>query len=110
MVDVKRKLLGQILKEMKLVTESQIQEALAIQKQRGGVIGKILVSLGYVSEDDVNIALGKQAGMEVVDLDEVDIPPEIIERVSPSVASTYRVVPVRSRTASSSSPWPIPLT
>lgn len=95
MVDVKRKPLGQILKEMKLVTEGQIQEALAIQKQRGGVIGKILVTLGYVSEDDVNQALAKQAGLEVVDLDEMDIPPEIIERVSPSIASTYRVIPVK---------------
>jgi len=73
--DIKRKPVGQILKEMKLVTESQIQEALAIQKQRGGVIGKILVNLGYVTEADVNIALGKQAGIEVVDLDEMDIPP-----------------------------------
>jgi len=95
--DVKRKPLGQILKEMKLVTESQIQEALAIQKQRGGVIGRILVNLGYVSEIEVNVALGKQAGMEVVELDDVDIPPEIIERVSPSVASTYRIVPVAVR-------------
>jgi type IV pilus assembly protein PilB len=79
---------------MKLITESQIQEALAIQKQRGGVIGKILVSLNYVTEAEVNVALGKQAGMEVVNLDEMDIPPDVIERVSPSVASTYRVVPV----------------
>ena len=97
MVDAKRKPLGQILKEMKLVSESQIQEALAIQKQRGGVIGKILVNLGYVSEAEVNVALGKQAGIEAADLDEMDIPPEIIERVSPSIASTYRIVPVTVR-------------
>ncbi len=97
MADVKRKPLGQILKEMRLVTESQIQEALAIQKQRGGVIGKILINLGYISDAEVNAALGKQAGMEVVDLDELDIPPEVIERVSPSVASTYRIVPVAVR-------------
>jgi type IV pilus assembly protein PilB len=96
-VDAKRKPLGQILKEMKLVSESQIQEALAIQKQRGGVIGKILVNLGYISEAEVNVALGKQAGIEAVDLDDMDIPPEIIERVSPSIASTYRIVPVTVR-------------
>ena len=40
-----RKLLGQILKEMKLVTESQVQEALAIQKERGGAIGAIKLAL-----------------------------------------------------------------
>jgi len=90
----KRRLLGQILKEMGLVTESQVQEALAIQKQRGGVIGEILVQLGYVSEMDVKRALCKQAGVQEVDLDKIEIPPELIERVPPEVANTYKVVPV----------------
>lgn len=94
MAQAKRKILGQILKEMKCVTESQIQEALAIQKQRGGVIGEILVGMGYVSEANVRRALCKQAGMQEVDLDKVDVPPEIIERVSADIATTYHVVPV----------------
>ena len=71
MAQEKRKILGQILKEMKCVTESQVQEALAIQKQRGGVIGEIPVSLGYVTEADVRRARCKQAGMQEVDLDKV---------------------------------------
>ena len=89
-----RKLLGQILKEMKLVTESQIQEALAIQKERGGALGSILVSLNYVTEQEVMLALGTQAGMEVVDLDKGEIPPDVIERVPASMAQVYRVIPV----------------
>jgi len=69
-----RRALGQILKEMRLVTESQIQEAIAIQRQRGGALGSTLVSLNYVTEEEVLTALGVQSGMEVVDLDSVDIP------------------------------------
>jgi len=89
-----RKLVGQILKEMKLVTESQIQEALAIQRQRGGAIGAILVSLNYVTDQEVLMALGTQAGMEVVDLDSIEVTPELLERLSASVATVYKVVPI----------------
>ncbi len=91
------KLLGRILKDMDLVTESQIQEALAIQKDRGGAIGEILVERNYVSREGLTLALATQAGIEVVELEGVEIPEEVIERVSPSVARVYRVVPVRFR-------------
>jgi type IV pilus assembly protein PilB len=90
-----RKLIGQILKEMRLVTEAQIQEALAIQRQSGGALGAILVSLNYVTEQEVLTALGIQAGMEVVDLDTFDVPEDVIARVSPSIATVYRIVPIR---------------
>ena len=95
MTEPKRKLLGRILKEMKLVTEGQIQEALAIQKERGGAIGSILVSLNYITDQELLLALGAQSGMEAVDLDSMEIKPEVIERVSPSVATVYKVIPVR---------------
>ena len=93
-VDV-RKPIGQILKEMRLVTESQIQEALAIQRQRGGVLGAILVNLNYVTDQEVLTALGVQSGMEIADLDTADIPDEVIARVTPSIATVYRVVPTK---------------
>jgi len=60
--------LGQILKEMELITESQLQEALAVQRNEGGVLGQILVRLGYVANEEVLLALAAQMGMEVIDL------------------------------------------
>jgi len=89
-----RKPIGQILKDMELITEGQIQEALEVQKEKGGAIGRILVERGYVSEEEVLFALGAQWGMEIVNLDEFAIPPEIIEKVPPSVANMYKIVPV----------------
>lgn len=92
--DRQRKPIGQILKGMKLVTESQIQEALAIQRDRGGALGAILVGLNYVTDQEVLMALGQQAGMDAVDLDEVDVSADLLERVSPSVATVYKVIPI----------------
>ena len=90
-----RQPIGQILKDMRLVTEAQIQEALAIQRQHGGALGSILVNLNYVTEQEVLTALGIQSGMEAVDLDNVDISDDMIARVTPSIATVYRVIPVK---------------
>ncbi len=92
----RKKLLGRILKDMGLVNESQVQEALAIQKERGGAIGEILVERNYITREDLTLALASQAGMEVVNLDDLDIPEDVLKQVSPSIAQVYRIVPVRS--------------
>jgi len=91
------KLLGRIFKDMGLITESQVQEALAIQKERGGAIGEILVSLNHITRNDLTLGLATQAGMEVVELDGIELSPEVIEMVESPVAQVYRVVPVRFR-------------
>ncbi len=90
-----QKPLGQLLKEMELVTEGQIQEALAIQRESGGALGRILVELGYVTEEEMLLALGAQVGMEVVNLEEIEVNREVIAKVSPTMAKVYKVVPIK---------------
>ncbi len=90
-----RKLLGQILKDMKKVHEGQIQEALAEQRKGGGAIGEVLVAIGAITREDLATALGIQAGMDVVDLESVDIPPEVVEKIDATTASMLRVMPCR---------------
>lgn len=87
------KSLGDLLKEMELVTEEEIKQALKFQKKKGGALGKILVDLGFVSEEDIGFALAAQMGMEVVDLDEIDISDSIIDMVSVDFVETYQVIP-----------------
>lgn len=65
-----RKALGQVLKDLGLVTEPQIQDALRIQREKGGRIGGILVELGRISPEELVLGLSAQEGMEVVDLDD----------------------------------------
>lgn len=67
---VGQKPIGQILKELDLVTESRLQEALEIQRRQGGVLGEILVKLGYVAREEVHLALAAQIGMTVIDQSE----------------------------------------
>ena len=91
---VAKRPLGELLKESNLITDEQLGQALQYQKENGGVLGKILVDLGMVKEEDIRLVLGSQFGMPVVNLDELEIPPTVVEKVSPSVADAYRIIPV----------------
>jgi len=91
----KRQSVGQILKAQGIITEDQVQEALAVQRESGGAFGGVLKNLGYATDVQVTTALGVQAGMETVDLEAMDLAPDLIEKVSPSIATIYRVVPIR---------------
>ncbi|MCH2363509.1 MAG: Flp pilus assembly complex ATPase component TadA, partial [Planctomycetes bacterium] len=88
------KMIGQIFKEMGLVTEYDIQQALAKQKETGEAIGQILVGTGQVTEVDLSRALAEQAGLEFIDLEKVEIPPEVIELVDHATVETFQIMPV----------------
>ena len=90
----KKKLLGQVLKEMNLLAEYDIQQALREQKEKGGALGALLLAKGAVTNDDLHVALGVQSGMEAVDLDQIDIALEVVELVPANFAENYGVVPV----------------
>lgn len=90
-----KKLLGQILKEMKVVHEGMIQEALMTQREKGGQIGQILIQLGHLDDRNLQLALARQAGLETVDLSTIQFTPDLIERIDANTAKLYGVVPIR---------------
>jgi len=88
------KRIGEILIEMDLVTDAEVKEALKLQKTKGGLLGEILVGLGYITEKDLLFALGAQSGMEVVELDDVEVPTEAISKVDANICETFQICPV----------------
>ena len=90
----KRKPIGQILKEMELVTEGDIQEALQLQRENGGALGQILVDMEVATAEDILFALAAQSGMDVIDLEGLEIPNKVIGKVTAAQAHTYKIIPV----------------
>jgi type IV pilus assembly protein PilB len=90
-----KKLLGQILKEMKVCHEGMIQEALSVQKREGGQLGAILVRLKHIDDAQLMAALGRQAGFETVDLSKVNFTPELLESIDRGTAKIFGAVPVK---------------
>lgn len=95
MAVTRRKLLGELLLEKKLVTEEQLKEALEEQKRTGDRLGQILLEHGYVSTDKVGEVLELQTGYPYASLHNIEIPIEVVNLVSEDVARRYRVFPIK---------------
>jgi type IV pilus assembly protein PilB len=91
----KYKSLGKLLLDRGLITDSQLRQALDEQRYTGKLLGRTLVELGFVKEEEVLKALGVQTGMEFVDLKKMEIPKDVVEKVPPSIAKVYKIMPIK---------------
>src|SRR6476469_3440251 len=60
--------IGKLLVDAGVITGDQLQDALRVHDDAEAGFGQALVNLGFVAEDDVMEAFGRQAGLPVVDL------------------------------------------
>jgi hypothetical protein len=96
-VHIKRivsKQLGELLIEKGIITTEQLNKALAIQKERGGLIGQILVGLGYATEEEIAQALTVQYGFPYLPLSNYEIDHELMKLVPENVARQYCLIPI----------------
>lgn len=91
--------LGELLVEEQLITPEQLEEALSEQRKRGGVLGTVLVRLGFVPEDSIAAALARKFGIPSVDLAETDPEPvaaaRTFSRLPRTRAARLRCCPLR---------------
>ncbi len=83
----------QILVEQGVMDAERIPPARASAKA-GQTALDVIVAAGVLSEEDVLHALGTQFGMEVVDLEDYEIPLHVVTAISPEVARRHRMVPI----------------
>ena len=91
---VKHKMLGSLLKEKGIITESQLEMALEESGRTGKLLGRVLVDMGFVTEEEILKTLGTQSGMEVIDINQMEISDEVIQKVSASIARIYGIIPI----------------
>ena len=88
------KKLGELLVEKALVTQKQLDEALELQKDKGGLIGEILVELKYTTEDDIAKMLTAQYGFAYLPLSNYEIDQSLINLIPERVARQYCLIPI----------------
>ena len=88
------KKLGELLVEKALVTQEQLDEALELQKDKGGLIGEILVELKYTTEDDIAKMLTAQYGFAYLPLSNYEIDQSLINLIPERVARQYCLIPI----------------
>ena len=88
------KQLGELLIERGILTQAQLDKTIAVQQERSGLIGEILVELGFAKEEDIAQALTAQYGFPYLPLSNYDINTEIIDIVPGRVARQYLLIPI----------------
>lgn len=86
--------LGEALVLTNTITEEQLEQALAEQKNSGRRLGEILMDQGLVTEDTMAQVLSAQLGYPIVDLQGIDIAPDIKALIPSSVLKKNRILPI----------------
>lgn len=87
-------LLGQMLLKLGYLSDEQLSEGLALQRQQSRRLGELLCQLGHVDEQMVREALVRQAQLPEVDLETFQVDPRAIACVPAEVAFRHKVLPL----------------
>lgn len=91
---INTKQLGELLLEKGIIDKNQLEYALEVQKEKGGLIGQVLVDLGYTNEEAIAQAITAQYGFPYLPLENYEIDPDIIKIIPKNVVLQYCLIPV----------------
>lgn len=87
--------IGDLLLREGLVTQDQLNKALAEQRHNGTRVGYNLVKLGFVKETDLTRMLARQHKMPAVDLTKFQVDPRIAKLIPSELALKHNVLPLK---------------
>lgn len=94
MVEKTKLPLGSLLIQKGVISEDQLRIALIEQKRTGEQLGRLFISLGFVTEATIREALSENLGQQSTDLSHMIIDATALKMVSKEVAKRYHVFPV----------------
>jgi type IV pilus assembly protein PilB len=88
--------LGEMLVKAQLITDTQLDEVMKIQRREGGKLGSIVVRAGFCSDQDIVSFLGMQYGVPAADLEQwPPIDAGIIALIPRDLAQRHKVLPLQ---------------
>jgi type IV pilus assembly protein PilB len=85
---------GELLVREDVISPSELREAKQLSSKQGSRVGHELTRLGYVDEGELTNVLSKHHGVPSVNLEDVDIPGDLIEIIPRDVARRHHCIPV----------------
>lgn len=87
--------LGEILLTQTSLSETQLREALQIQKDRGGKLGEILVQRKFLQPNEILVALGLQLGIpHIKEIDVNHVNPDWVKDIPIAYARQFELLPI----------------
>lgn len=93
MVSLKERL-TEILINDKLMTQEQLDRSIEVQKEKGGKLSDIIVSLKFIKEDVLISTLSEELGMPLIDLKRFNIDYDVVKLIPADIARHYQIIPV----------------
>ena len=93
-------LLGQTLINDGVINAAQLEQALAQQRNSGALLGEILLSLNYITEESLARALAREAGVPFVSTDGLLPDPLAVELVPERFARQHMLAPIAVKNGS----------
>ncbi len=90
----RREPIGEILLAQGILTQDQLAQALEIQRQSGGWLGRILVDMGIVSERQLARTLAQHWGMAYTELTEDSVEADVSRLIPPYLAQRHGVIAI----------------
>ena len=94
-VDIATPRLGEMLLAEQKLSRNDLERALEVQRSMGGRLGRLLISLGLVSEVDVYAALARQAGLPLVRQDSFPKEKPVTSQMNTSFLLANNLLPMR---------------
>lgn len=86
--------LSQLLLKRGIIDEAQLQSALERQKETGSSLGRVLLDMGLVKENQLAEIIARELGLEYVDLLEYKINIQATNTIDESMAQRYTCIPI----------------
>jgi len=93
MVSLKDRL-TEILINNKIITQEQLDQALLVQKEKGGRLSDIIVALKFIKEHELVSTLSEGLGLPLMDLKRFKIDPEVVKIIPVNIARHYQMIPL----------------
>ena len=89
--------LGEILVQQKLLSEEQLNQALADQKRTGRKLGRVFVENGFVTEEQISGALARQLNIPYINLKFYNISDAMVRLLPETAARRFRALVLEDR-------------
>ena len=86
--------LGELLIQEKLLDNDQLKSAVDYHRKNEVGIGTAIISLGYLSEEEMAQALSRQLGYPYINLDQFEVYPDVINLIPIEIAKKYLIMPI----------------
>ncbi|WP_288380180.1 GspE/PulE family protein [uncultured Massilia sp.] len=89
--------LGEVLISQKLLSEEQLNQALADQKRTGRKLGRVFVENGFVTEEQISGALARQLNIPYITLKFYNINADLVRLLPETAARRFRALVLEDR-------------